>query len=87
MAKCTDKERELLDAYLKNDMHSISLIDEVLEERVSKELRNRYRFAYSNFKSAQDKLQSIRSEFFEIGSSKHMLKIMETIELEAIDSK
>ncbi len=86
MAKCTDKERQLLDAYLKNDDFG-NLLDEVLDERVSKELRNRYKFAYSSFIAAQDKMQSVRSEFFEIGCGQHMLKIIQAIEQEVIDSK
>ncbi len=86
MAKCTDKERQLLDAYIKNDDHG-SLLNEVLDERISKELRNRYKFAYSSFLAAQEKLQSLRSEFFEFGCGQHMIKIINQIEQEVTDSK
>lgn len=86
MAKCTDKERELIDSYLIGDVNS-SLFESVLEEKITKELRNKLKHAVKQFNDAQANLQNMRSEFFSISSGTEMQSLVLKIESEAIDSK
>lgn len=56
MAKCSDKERELLDrviqcGYVPQDLH-----EQVLEEKTTKEMRNRLKYAFKHVYDAQTNL-------------------------------
>lgn len=86
MAKCTDKERELIDSILRNE-YSHDLIKEVVIERITKDMRNRLRSAYKKYFEASTELGNVRSEFYAICADKNMAQIMSEIESEVNDLK
>ncbi len=87
MAKCTDKERELIDSYLNCYYVSPELIESVLEEKITKELRNRLKHAVKQLEIAKSNLESVRGEFYSISSESSMQSLVLKIESEALDSK
>lgn len=84
MAKCTEKERELIDSYLNNTITDELVVD-ILRERVSKENRNRLKHAYKNINDAKKNLDAVLSEFYAICSDKNMSKLVDEIHAEAME--
>ncbi len=83
MAKCSDKERALLDSYF-NPTHDSVLEQEVLLERITKEMKNSLIKSSLEFEKARRQLEVVRSQFFSICPGKTMLSIIQDIEQEAL---
>jgi hypothetical protein len=86
LAKCTDKEREFIDGYLKNEFSQRMIVD-IIRERVTKPQKTRLANAYKAFFQADQELQDARDDICNIANGKFMGSVLSEIESEAIDSK
>ena len=85
MAKCSDKERALLDSFFKVT-HDSSLEEDVLSERITKEMKASLIKARLESQKANSHLEEVRSSFFSICHDIRMVKIIDDIETEALST-